>query len=110
MNVLWSNLTLFVKGQSDEVFRKGIVTLFGKPADQDGERVPQRIILFELDGFLGSERDGQTVFTECKITLAYGEENSNEKREQYRLNTQVWTKSYTHTLKEEEVWLVVAVF
>ena len=48
-----SNLTFFVKGQSDEVFRKGIVTLFGKPADQDGERVPQRIILFELDGLFG---------------------------------------------------------
>ena len=46
-----SNLTLFVKGQSDEVLRKGIVTLFGKPADQgDCELVPQRIILPELDG------------------------------------------------------------
>ena len=49
-----SNLTLSVKGQSDEVFRKGIVTLFGKPADQrDGELVLQRIILLELDGLFG---------------------------------------------------------
>ena len=85
-----SNLTLSVKGQSDEVFRKGIVTLFGKPADQrDRELLPQRIILLELDGHSGSERDGQIVFTECKITLAYGEENAKEKREQYRLNTHV---------------------
>ena len=43
-----SNFTLFVKGQNDEVFRKGIVTSFGKPADQgDGELVPHRIILLE---------------------------------------------------------------
>ena len=54
-NVSWmsseSNLTMFVKGQSNEVFRKGIVTLFGKPADQwDHELVPQRIILPELGG------------------------------------------------------------
>ena len=49
-----SNLTLSVKGQSNEAFRKGIVTLFGKPADQrDRELLPQRIILFELDGLLG---------------------------------------------------------
>ena len=72
-------------------------------------------------GFLGSERYGQAVFTECKITLANGEENSKEKREQYRLNTHVWTHTFTlthtHTLthlhtntKEEEVQLVVAVF
>ena len=70
-------------------------------------------------GFLGSERDGQTVFTEYKITLAHGEENS-KKREQYTLNTHVWTHTFTlthththtdtHTLKEEEVLLVVAVF
>ena len=40
-----SNLMLLVIGQNDEVFRKGIVTLFGKAADQrDGELVPQRII------------------------------------------------------------------
>ena len=57
-NVSWmcseSNLTLFVKGQSDEVFRKGIVTLFEKPADQwDHELVPQRIILPELDVLFG---------------------------------------------------------
>ena len=78
-----SNLTLSVKGQSEEVFRKGIVTLFGKAADQqDRELLPQRIILLELDGHLGSERDGQTVFAECKITLAQGEENAKEKREQ----------------------------
>ena len=49
-----SNLTLFVKGQSDEAFRKGIVTLFGKPEDQrDGKLVPQRIILPELEGLFG---------------------------------------------------------
>ena len=49
-----SNLTLSVKGQSDEAFRKGIVTLFGKPADQrDGELVPHRIILPELEGLFG---------------------------------------------------------
>ena len=58
VNVSWmcseSSLTLLVKGQSDEVFRKGIVTLFGKPADQrDGKLVPQRIILPELEGFWG---------------------------------------------------------
>ena len=77
-----SNLTLSVKGQSDEVFRKGIVTLFGKPADEwDGELVPHRIILPELDGLWGSERDGQTVFIECKTTLAHGEESSRKKRE-----------------------------
>ena len=57
-NVSWmcseSNVTLFVKGQSDEVLRKGIVTLFGKQADQgDCELVPQRIILPDLDGLLG---------------------------------------------------------
>ena len=41
-----SNLTLSVKGQSEEVFRKGIVTLSGKPADQeDGGLVSQRTIL-----------------------------------------------------------------
>ena len=46
-----SNLTLLVIGQNDEVFGQGIVTLFGKPADQKyGELVPQRIILSELDG------------------------------------------------------------
>ena len=45
---------LLVKGQSDEVFRKGIVTLFGKPAhQQDGELVLQRIILLEIDGLFG---------------------------------------------------------
>ena len=49
-----SNLTLSVKGQSDEAFRKGIVTLFGKPADQwDCELLPQRIILPELEGLFG---------------------------------------------------------
>ena len=49
-----SNLRLFVKGQSDEVLRKGIVTLFGKPADQgDHELVPHRIILLDLDGLFG---------------------------------------------------------
>ena len=48
------HLRLFVKGQSDEVLRKGIVTLFGKQADQgDCELVPQRIILPDLDGLLG---------------------------------------------------------
>ena len=46
-----SNLTLLVIGQNDEVFGQGIVTLFGKPADQKGgELVSQRIILSELDG------------------------------------------------------------
>ena len=45
-NVSWmcseSNLLLLVIGQSDEVFRKAIVTLFGKPADQqDGVIVAQ---------------------------------------------------------------------
>ena len=71
----------------DEVFGQGIVTLFGKPANQqDGELMPQRTILPESDGLFSGERDGQTVFTECKIT--HGEENS-KKREQYRLNTQV---------------------
>ena len=49
-----SNLTFFVKGQSDEVFRKGRVTLFGKPADQgDCELVPHRSILPDLDGLFG---------------------------------------------------------
>ena len=48
------HLRLFVKGQSDEVLRKGRVSLFGKPADQgDRELVPQRIILPELDGLAG---------------------------------------------------------
>ena len=37
-----SNLMLLVIGQSDEVFGKAIVTLFGKPEDQrDGALVPQ---------------------------------------------------------------------
>ena len=54
-NVSWmgfeSNLTFLVIGQNDEVFGQGIVTLFGKPADQKGgELVSQRIILSELDG------------------------------------------------------------
>ena len=80
------NLTLLVMGQSDEIFRKAIVTLFGKPAHQQaGEFIPQRIFLPELVGLLW--REGMVVFTECKITLALGEENSKEKREQYRLNT-----------------------
>ena len=49
-----SNHILFVKGQSDEVFRKGIMTLAGKPTDQrDGEHVPHRIVLPELDGLFG---------------------------------------------------------
>jgi len=75
-------------------------------------------------GFWGSERDGPTVFTECKITLPHVEENSKEKREEYRLNTHMCeltlshlhthlhthTHTHTHTLKEEEVWLVIAVF
>ena len=84
-----SNLMLLVIGQSDEVFRKGIVTLSGKPShQQDGELVPQRIILSELDGlFFLKGRDGQTVFIECKTTLPPGEENSKERREKYRLNT-----------------------
>ena len=79
---------LLVIGQNDEVFRKGIVTLFGKAADQrDGELVPQRIIPSESDVLFLKGRDGQTVFTECKTTPAYGEENSKERREVYRLNT-----------------------
>ena len=46
-----SNLTFLVIGQNDEVFGQGIVTLFGKPADQKGgELVSKRIILSELDG------------------------------------------------------------
>ena len=45
---------MLVKGQSDEVFRKGIVTLSGKPADErDGKLVPQRIIVPDLDGLFG---------------------------------------------------------
>ena len=49
-----SNITFLVKGQSDEVFRKRIVTLAGKPTDQrDGEHVPHRIVLPELDGLFG---------------------------------------------------------
>ena len=48
-------------------------------------------------GFLRSERDGPTVFTECEITLAHAEENSKEKREQHRLNTHEWTHTFTLT-------------
>ena len=49
-----SNLTFLVIGQNDEVFGQGIVTLFGKPADQgDRELVPHRSILPDLDGLFG---------------------------------------------------------
>lgn len=69
-----SNLTLFVKGQSDEVFRKGIVTSFGRSADQGTVNFcPKESSYLRQMGFWGSERDGQTVFTECKKPYPMGE-------------------------------------
>ena len=120
-NVSWmcseSNLTMFVKGQSDEVFRKGIVTLFGKPAHQwDRELVPQRIILPELDG-LFEEWEGwsNSVYWMWNNPSPWGRK-FQEKRTIHIKHSCVnshfhtFTHTHIHTLKEEEVWLVVAVF
>ena len=95
-----SNLMLLVKEQSDEVFRKGIGTSFGRSADQGTANFcPKESSYLRQMGFWGSERDGQTVFTECKITLPHAEGNSKEKREEYRLNTHMCelTLSHLHT-------------
>ena len=66
-NVSWMcsecSLTLLVMGQSDEIFRKGIVILFGNTADQwDGKVTPQRIILPELDGLFGGWRGLVSIY------------------------------------------------
>ena len=92
-----SNLMFFVIGQGDEVFGQGIVTLFGKPANQqDSELMPQRIVLPELDELFWGERDCQTVFNEYKTTLAHGKENS-KKRKQYIIYPPVNSHFHTHT-------------
>ena len=53
---------LLVIGQCEEVFGQGIVTSFGKPANQqDDELVPQRIIFSELDGLFLRESNGQCL-------------------------------------------------